>query len=502
MKGTINMKSRLLTALICIAAFVSGINAQQGGMGAATPSSTKGAVIKGKAPVNKKLLKVKLPKAQEASLKNGLRVVVLESHLLPVFSLEMVVLSGGLSDPADMRGLAGATATLLREGTAKRNSRELSEQLDTIGATFNANSGVSSFQTSINTSGLTDNLDQILDLFAEVIRTPKFPVEEVERYKSRTLAQQPLLRAQPQFLAQERLSQAIYGAHPASLLVAPAEALKKITAADLARFHAQNYVPNNATLFITGDVTLAQLMPKLERLFGDWQRGTVPALTIPAVPAQAATMIHLINRPGSVQTVFNIGSLGIDRTDPDYIAMSVMNRILGTGPSSRLFLNIREDKGYAYSVGSGFNASKYRGTFTAQSPVRTEVTEGTMREFMNEFKRIRDEAVSATELDNAKRAIVGNFALSLENPQGRLQNIITQKLYNLPANYWDTYPQKVEAITAADVQRAAQKYIDLGHLQIVAVGDAAKTREVLAKFGTVEEYDGDGKPVRNAAAKQ
>jgi predicted Zn-dependent peptidase len=497
------MKLRILTALICIAAFVSGINAQQGGMGSQQPSSTKGAVIKGKAPVNKKLLTVKLPKAREATLKNGLHVVLLESnHLLPIFSMEMVVLSGGLSDPPDMRGLANATAILLREGTAKHKSRELAEELDTIGATLGANSGVSSFQTSINASGLTDNLDQILDIFAEVIRTPTFPADEVERYKSRTLAQQPLLRGQPQFLAQERLSQAIYGTHPASLVVAPPEALKKITSADLVRFHSQNYIPNNATLFIAGDVTLAGLMPKLEKAFGDWQRGTVQPLSIPAVPAQAATKIHLINRPGSVQTVFQIGSLGMERTDPDYIAMTVMNRILGTGPSSRLFLNIREDKGYTYSVGSGFNAGKYRGTFTAQSPVRTEVTEGTIREFMNEFKRIRDEQVSPTELENAKRAIVGAFALALENPQGRLQNIITQKLYNLPANYWDTYPQKVEAITAADVQRVAQKYIDLGHLQIVAVGDATKTREVLAKFGTVEEYDGDGKPVRSAVTKQ
>jgi zinc protease len=500
MKGIMNMKSRLLTALICIAAFVSGINAQQGGMGSQTPSSTKGAVIKGKAPVNKNLLKVKLPKAQEADLKNGLHVVVLESnHLLPIFSMEMVVMSGGLSDPADMRGLANATASLLREGTAKHNSRELAEQLDTIGATLNATSGVSAFNTSISTSGLTDNLDQILDLFAEVIRTPKFPADEVERYKSRTISQQPLLRGQPQFLAQERLAQAIYGTHPASLVLASAEAIKKISSADLARFHDQNYVPNNATLFIAGDVTLAQLLPKLERVFGDWQRGTVQPLSLPPVPAQSATRIYLINRPGSVQTVFQIGSLGMERTDPDYIAMSVMNRILGTGPSSRLFLNIREDKGYTYSVGSGFSAGKYRGTFTANSPVRTEVTEGTIREFMNEFNRIRNEKVSATELDNAKRAIIGNFALALENPQGRLQNIITQKLYNLPANYWDMYPQKVEALTVDDIQRVAQKYIDVNHLQIVAVGDASKTREVLAKFGTVEEYDAEGKPTRTAA---
>jgi predicted Zn-dependent peptidase len=494
------MKFRLLTALICIAAFVSGINAQQGGMSSQTPSSTKGAVIKGKAPVNKNVLKVKLPKAQEADLKNGLHVVVLESnHRLPIFSMEMVVMSGGISDPSDMRGLANATALLLREGTAKHTSRELAEQLDTIGANLGANSGVSSVTTNITTSGMVENLDQILDLFAEVIRTPKFPAEEVERYKSRTLSQQPLLRGSPTFLAQERLNQAIYGTHPAALLVAPPESLKKITAADLARFHAQSYVPNNATLFIAGDVTLAELLPKLERVFGDWQRGTVQPVMIPAVPAQAATRIHLINRPGSVQTVFQIGSLGMERTDPDYIAMAVMNRILGTGPSSRLFLNIREDKGYTYSVGSGFNAGKYRGLFTATSPVRTEVTEGTIREFLNEFKRIRDEQVTPTELENAKRAIIGNFALALENPAGRLQNIITQRLYNLPANYWDVYPQKVEAITAADVQRVAQKYIDLNHLQIVAVGDAAKTRDVLAKYGTVAEYDSEGKAVKSAA---
>jgi len=469
-------------------------------MSSQIPSSTKGAVIKGKAPVNKDLLKVKLPKAQEADLKNGMHVVVLESnHRLPIFSMEMIVMSGGLSDPADLHGLANATAILLREGTAKHKSRELSEQLDTIGATLNANSGLPNVTSSITTSGLVENLDQILDLFTEVIRTPTFPTEEVERYKSRTLSQQPLLRSQPAFLAQERLNQAIYGTHPASLVIAPPESLKKITAADLKQFHDQNYVPNNATLFIAGDVTLKQMLARLEHAFGDWQRGNVASPAMPPVPAQAGTKIHLINRPGSVQTVFQIGSLGIERTDPDYIAMSVMNRILGTGPSSRLFLNIREDKGYTYSVGSGFSAFKYRGTFTAGSPVRTEVTEGTIREFMIEFKRIRDEKVSPVELENAKRAIVGNFALSLENPQGRLQNIITQKLYNLPANYWDIYPQQVEAITADDVQRVAEKYIDLNHLQIVAVGDASKTREVLAKFGTVEEFDGDGKPVRTAS---
>src|SRR5580765_5089892 len=173
MNVTKMLRTRILIAIVCMASFAASAYAQ--GMQGQTPSSTKGAVIKGKAPVNKSLLRVVLPKAQEATLKNGLHVVLLESnHKLPIFSMEMVVWSGGLSDPADMRGLASITAQQMREGTAKHKSRELAEALDTIGATVTANSGVSSATSSVSASGLTDNLDQILELFVEVIRTPTF----------------------------------------------------------------------------------------------------------------------------------------------------------------------------------------------------------------------------------------------------------------------------------------------------------------------------------------
>src|SRR5687767_15522161 len=236
-------------------------------------------------------------------------------------------------------------------------------------------------------------------------------------------------------------------------------------------------------------------MPKIEKAFGDWQKADVPAATIPPAPAQAASRILLIDRPGSVQTVLQLGTLGIERNSPDYFSLLLADKILGGGPAARLFLNLREDKGYTYGAYSSFGGSRFRGTWLSSSEVRTDVTEGAMKEFMFELKRLRDEKVSVAELDNAKRAIVGSFALSLEQPQSLLQNIITQKLYNLPADYWDTYPQKVAAITAADVQRVAQKYIDLGHLQVVAVGDASKAREVLAKYGKVEVYDAEGKPV-------
>ena len=478
----------ILLALASTLAFAQGTAPQQ-------QQTTKGAVIKGKAPVNKEVLKVKLPRAEEATLKNGLQIVLLRSTKVPTFNMQMVVLSGGLADPSDYHGLAGFTASLLREGTTKRSSKEISEQVDSLGATLNASAGVSSLTSTINTAGLVENFDQTLDLFADVIRNPTFPDAEVARFKTRTLAQLQLQRSIPQFLAAEQFSRAIYGtSHPASFIVAPSESITKVSSKDLKEFHEKYYRPNNAILAIVGDVTMSEIMPKIEKAFGDWQRGDVPATTIPAAPAQSDARIFLIDRPGSVQTVLQLGTLGIERTSPDYFAVLLADRVLGGGPSGRLFLNLREDKGYTYGAYSQFGGSKFRGTWVSSSEVRTDVTEGAMKEFMYELNRLRDEKVSATELENAKRAIIGSFALSLEQPQALLQNIITQKLYNLPADYWDTYPQKVSAITADDVQRVAQKYIDLHHLQVVAVGDASKARGVLEKYGKVEVFDADGKP--------
>lgn len=486
-----------IVAALMLVALVSSLAFGQGGPAPAQQQqTTKGAVVKGKAPVNKQVLKVKLPRAEEAKLANGLQVVLLRSTKVPTFNMQMVVLSGGLSDPADYRGLASFTASLLREGTKTVDSKKIAEQVDALGATLGANSGFSAMTTNVNASGLVENFDQTLALFADVVRNPTFPQAEVDRYKNRTLSQLQLQRSFPQFLAQEQFSRAIYGtSHPASIVAPPAESLKKLSTKDLADFHAKYYRPNNAILAIVGDLTMKEIMPKLEKAFGTWEKGDVPATTIPAAPAQGDAKIYLIDRPGSVQTVLQLGTLGIERTSPDYFAVLLADRVLGGGPSGRLFLNLREDKGYTYGAYSGFGGSKFKGTWTSSSEVRTDVTEGAMKEFMYELNRLRDEKVGAEELDNAKRAIVGSFALSLEQPQALLQNIITQKLYNLPVDYWDTYPQKVDAITADDVQRAAQKYIDLGHLQVVAVGDASKARDVLSKYGKVEVFDAEGKPV-------
>jgi predicted Zn-dependent peptidase len=489
---------RAFLTVLMLWALASATAFAQGGMTSQSQGTMKGAVVKGKAPVNKDVLKVTLPKAEEATLPNGLRVVLLNANKVPTVTMQMVFLSGGLADPADYHGLASFVAALLREGTTTRSSKEIAEQSDALGTTLTSTSGLSSLTSTVTASALVENIDQTLDIFADVVRNPTFPQAEVDRYKTRTLAQLQFQRSIPQFLAQEQFQKAIYGTHPGALVVPPAESLKKLSSKDLSEFHSTYYRPNNAFLAVVGDVTMKELMPKLQKVFGDWQKADVPAMNIPPAPAQSASTIALIDRPGSVQTVLTLGTLGIERISSDYFPVLLADRILGGGPSGRLFMNLREDKGYTYGAYSGFGGSKYRGTWVSSSEVRTEVTEGAMKEFKYELSRLRTDKVPAEELENAKRAIIGSFALSLEQPQALLQNIITQKIYNLPADYWDTYPQKVSAITADDIQRVAQKYIDMDHLQVVAVGDASKTRDVLAKYGTVRVFDADGKPVGGA----
>lgn len=494
MKRMILKSNRALAAavIMALAAMLAAAQAQK-------PS--KGLVIKGKAPISKEVLKVKLPKAYETKLSNGLQVIVLEQHKLPTFNMQMIVLSGGLTDAQSQHGAAQFTATLLREGTKSRNSKQIAEQVDSLGASLGAVSGLSSPDSRVSASGLTDNFDQIMELFADVILNPSFPADEFNKLKTRSLAQLRQQRSQPAFLANEMFYKVVYGSHPAARTSLTAEEIQQLTPDALQKFHALNYKPNNAVFAIVGDVNPAEIVAKLEKAFGAWQRGDVPRITVPKVDETGPAKIYLINRASSVQTNLLLGNLTIERTDPDYYALDVMNQVVGGGASARLFLNLREDKGYTYGAYSRFSASSYRGTFRANTEVRTEVTKGSMDELMYELKRIRDEKVAADEFDRAKRTIIGSFALQLESPQGLLGNIITQKLEGLPADYWDTYTQKIAAITPDDVQRVARKYLDLNRLQVVAVGDASKITDVLKQYGTVEVFDTEGRPTKSSGGK-
>ena len=452
---------------------------------------------KNKAPVSKEILRVTLPKPAETTYDNGLIVMIMEDHRFPTVSVQLQVNSAGsLYEPANTPGLASAVAQMLREGTKTRTSRQIAEEVDKLGATLSAFSGFGSPSTVITASGLSDNFDEWFALLTDVLMNPTFPADELDKLKTRLKVQLKQQRAQPGFLANERFSRAVFGNHPAAVVSPTEESINALTSEALAKWHRERYVPQGSILGIAGDVSASELMPKLKEWLGGWKKTDLKEV-LPANPEPVPSKkIYLVDRPNSVQATIRMGNIAIDRVDPHYIPVTVMDRVVGGGPAARLFINLREEKGYTYGVYSFFSAGKYPGPWSAGGDVQTEVTEGAMTEFMNEFKRIREEKVPQAELDECKRSLVANFALSLEQPTQLLSYAITRKYYGLPDDYWETYPVKLMAVTADDIQRVALKYVNPESMQIVAVGDASKVKAVLGKFGPVETYDAEGKMVK------
>jgi zinc protease len=341
---------------------------------------------------------------------------------------------------------------------------------------------------------LTENFDRLFDLAAEILLAPSFPAEEWDRLKTRAKAQLIQQRSIPGFLANELYARVVYGDHPAGRISATPASLEAITREAMAAFHRSRYVPDHAAIAFAGDITLAQARKLVETELGGWtKRGTSkPAVADPAPLGPAR--VYMVARPNSVQTTFMIGTQAMTRTDPDYEELQVANRVLG-GTMGRLFRHLREEKGYTYGVGSFFSATGYRGAWTASTSVRTDVTEAALRDLLADVAEMRTTPVPEKELADAKRAIVASFALSLEQPQAILGYYLDSWLHGLPADYWDTYPGRISAVTAAEAQAAAKKYWGTERLQIVAVGDAAKIGDVLRKHGPIETYDADGKRV-------
>jgi predicted Zn-dependent peptidase len=332
---------------------------------------------------------------------------------------------------------------------------------------------------------------------AEAIRTETAPADELNRLKQRQRTGLRQQRTSPTFLSNETFSKAVYGAHPASRISTTAQAIDAFTPELLANWHREKYTPQNALLVIAGDVKTSELVPRLEKALASWKRTDLKEVLPPNPRPPAEKKVHIVNRANSVQTSIMLGNIAIDRRDPDYPALTVFNHILGGSGAARLFLNLREEKGYTYGVYSSFTAVKFPGPWRAYGDVRTEVTEGAMTEFFREINRIRDERVPESELEDAKRAIVASFALSLESNDDLIGYAIVRKIYGFPNDYWDTYPAKIMAITAADVQRVARKYLDPANLQVVAVGDADKIKPIMEKYGPVQLYDMDGKVLGN-----
>ena len=334
----------------------------------------------------------------------------------------------------------------------------------------------------------------------DVLLNPTFPENELERLRTQAIAGLRQQRSQATFLANERLHQVLYAGHPAAVTAPTAETLKAITVADLKKWHDERFVPQNALIAVAGNVKPNELVAKLNKALAGWKK-TDLKVTIPASPApQMSGKIFLVDRPGSVQTNLLLANLAIDRNSPDYVPLRVLNQIFGGGSNGRLFRNIREEKGYTYGAYSRLDAGRFVGPWVANSEVRSEVSGPALGEFFNELRRLANEPVPADELEAARRSMVAAFALSLETPASILNYAIQSEQYGFAADYWDSYPAKIMAVTAADVQRVAKKYYSAEAAQVIAVGDAAKVRSQIEKYGPVDVYDVAGKPVAGVAA--
>jgi zinc protease len=495
------LPSLALAATLCFAASPNALAQGGGTPGQQANKSSQGgkADIKNRAPVSKDVLKLKFPRPYETKLPNGLTVLILEDHRLPAVNVQLQIKgAGGFNEPSNQRGLASLTATMLREGTKTRTSKQIAEDADRMGATVFANTTLSSEYTGLNASGLSENLDEWFALFTDELLNASFPADELEKLKQRQLVGLRQARTQPFNLAQERFNQALYPGFPAGVTMMTPEFVQSVTPEMLAKWRAERYVPQNAILGISGDVKPSEIVTKLTKWLAAWQRTDFTAPEAGTVKAATAGHVLLVDRPGSVQTTLYMGNISVIRTDPDYIPLVVLNRIFGGGGASRLFRVIREEKGFTYNPGSSMSGLHYPGTWIASCDCRTEVTDPAMAEFVNQIKLLRDEKIPVDELEGAKRGVVAGFALQLEQPAQVLNNALTLKIYGLPADYWDTYPAKIAALTADDLQRVARKYYSPDAMQIVAVGDASKIKAVMEKYGPVTVYGTDGKPVTAA----
>jgi zinc protease len=408
--------------------------------------------------------------------------------------MQMIVQgAGGLFDPADTPGLAVFTAAMMSEGTAARTSQQIAQDLEAMASNVSVNTGATSEFAVVMASSLADTFDRTLDLAADILLNPTFPEAELARYKTRQKAQLVQVRSMPQFLAAERYGRAMYGDHPAGRVLATAESIDKATRDALAAFHKARYTPDQTIVAIVGDITLAEARQKVEARFGGWKKTGAAMAPAPDPAPAGAGKVSLVDRPNSVQTSLVIGTQAINRTSPDYEVMTLANAIIGGGPTGRLFLNLREEKGWTYGAYSGLSAPRYRGDWSAQTEIKGDVTDKAVGEILGEVKRIRTEPVPDKEFMDQKRSLVASFALSLETPSAILSNYVTSRRFNLPADYWDKYPERLMAITKEQVQTAAVKYLDPARLQIVAVGDGSKIGDGLKQFGTVEIYGVDGK---------
>jgi zinc protease len=448
--------------------------------------------FRSKAPAPLEPRPIAIPAPRETVLPNGLSLVVVEDKRLPLVSYRLAFRVGGAFDPPELSGLTDLLAGLMPEGTESKTSRELADEIARMGASLSA--GANSDFTIVAASALNKFNDEILDLMAEVVLEPSFPEHEVELAKQNTKESLRQQRAQPSFLASEMVSRVMFGEHPYAVVAPTPESIDRSTRDEFVKFHRDKLVPNNAVMVIAGDIRYEHILKRVESLFSTGKKGEGIVANFPAPPVRTKRTAYLIDRPGSAQSNIVIANSGINRTNPDYFPMILMHTVLGANASSRLFMNLREEKGYTYGAYSSLDARRSAGTFRASAEVRTPVTGDSLREFFYELDRIGREPVSPKEIADAKSYLTGVFPIRLETQEGLIDQLVQIKMLNLPDDYLQRYRERVQAVTIEEIQRVAQKYIKPDDAALIVVGDGSLVLEQIRPYcKDIEIYNTAGK---------
>lgn len=425
---------------------------------------------------------VTVPPVVTRELANGLKLLIVEHHELPVVDIILLVNTGSEADPASHAGLATMTAAMLDEGTTTRSALEISDQAAFLGLNLGTGAGWDATRLFMHTP--TRQLDSALALLADITVNPSFPVKELDRLKEERLTSLLQLRDRGPAIADRAFANIVFGAgHPYGRSPIGTEAsTRQLSTADVQRFYRSHYRPNNAAMIVVGDVRPDDIAARIDRLFGGWERGTVPSMDWRPAPAPSATTVYVIDKPGAPQSSFRIGGVGVPRRTDDYFALLVMNTILGGSFTSRLNQNLRETKGYTYGARSSFDMRTQAGPFTASAEVTGTKTDSSVLEFMKELRGILD-TVPSSELQKAKRYLQLGLPGRFETTTDILFQMVPVVMYDLPKDYYNSYVQKIEAVTQSDVQRVARRYVDPSKLAVVIVGDREKVQPTLEALG-------------------
>lgn len=424
---------------------------------------------------------VRFPPYELQTLPNGLQVIAVEHHEQPIVSMRMLVRAGAVHDPKGKGGVSALVAALLDQGTAKRTAQELADTIDFIGGELGAGAG--SDLTFAYVLVMKDSLDLGMELLSEMVRTPAFAQEELDRQRQQLVSTLRVSYEDPEYVANVVFDRLVYGFHPYGMPNSGTpESLARITREDLAAFHRAYFVPNNAILAIVGDILPRDAFALAARRLGDWTPREVVAPAPPDPPPPTRRVV-VVDKPDAVQTEIRVGHIGLPRKHPDYMALNLAMKILGGEGANRLHRVLRSERGLTYGAQAEFETFKLSGHFGAETDTRSEATSEVLRLMVEEFGRIQREPVFEGELHDAKAYLAGSFPLTIETPNAIATQVLNAVFYELPLKELETFRERVHAVTVDDIARVARSYLRPDRLSVVLVGNAKAFVHELAGIG-------------------